>query len=260
MLDVWVPQADVLFEAIGHTRSEVSVAVSLYNYGATVIDALESARGQDLADLDLLVVDDGSADGGERRVLHWMRAHGARFGRCLLLRHAANEGLAAARNQAFAAAGTAYVFVLDADNELYPRCLGACLAAARVSGADAAYTLLEIYGGQTGVMGTDLWDPEALRAGNYIDAMALIRRGAWQQVGGYRRMPVGGWEDYDLWLKFAEAGLEAIRLPEILGRYRTGHASMIRRLAGDPQAMAALTDDIRRHHPGAHAARLVAGR
>jgi hypothetical protein len=37
-----------------------------------------------------------------------------------------------------------------------------------------------------------------------------------------------GWEDYDLWCKFVEAGIEGVFVPEILCRYRVHGSSMVR--------------------------------
>jgi glycosyltransferase involved in cell wall biosynthesis len=250
MLDVVTPPSIVLFESVRHPNSKVTVAVTLFNYADVVVEALDSVRAQDLKDIDLVIVDDCSSDGGEQRVLDWLDAHQDRFGRSILVRHSDNQGLAAGRNQGFGLAATPFVFVLDADNTLYPRCLAACLAAAQANSADAIYTILEVFGDSEGVIGTDLWDPVALRGTNYIDAMALIRRMAWQQVGGYRRMPANGWEDYDFWHKFAEAGLEALRVPEILCRYRKRETSMLRSVTNQPTTIESLHEDMRLHHPG----------
>jgi glycosyltransferase involved in cell wall biosynthesis len=250
MLDVVCPAADTLFAAATHDRSRVTVAVTLFNYADVIGAALDSVAAQQLHDLDLVVVDDCSVDGGEAVVREWMERHAGRFGRCVLVRHPANAGLAAARNQAFAMAATPYVFVLDADNQIYPRCLHRCLDLAERGGADAVYTLIELFGDAQGVIGTDLWNPESLAQQNYIDAMALIRRTAWQTVGGYRRMPAQGWEDYDLWLKFAEAGLLVHRLPEILCRYHKHQRSMLVSETNAADTIGQLHDNMRLHHPG----------
>lgn len=249
MLDVPVPPATVLFESIHHARSQVTVAITLHDYGDVITEALDSVSTQTLDDLDLVVADDDSGDGGERRVLDWLQRHHERFGRSILMRYSDVQGLAAARNLGFAVASTPYVFVLDADNQLYARCLATCVAAAHADAADAVYTLLEVFGEDTGVMGTDVWDPASLQAGNYVDAMALVSRDAWRQVGGYRRMPVSGWEDYDFWLKFAETGREALRVPEILGRYRKRARSMLRSQTNRPEMAGVRLDDLRLHHP-----------
>ena len=253
MLDIVTAPSTVLFQSTVHERSEVTIGTTLFNYSDFIIPALESARAQELRDIDLVVVDDGSTDGGPERVLEWMQAHYERFGRCLLLQHKANDGLAGARNQTFARALTPFVFVLDADNQIYPRCLEACLAAAHTSKAEAIYTLIEVFGpGHDGaVMGTDLWDPERLATHNYIDAMALVRKAAWMSVGGFRRMPVTGWEDYDFWLKFMESGFRAVRVPEILCRYRLHGGSMLRTVTNHPKALKILQHDMQLHHPSA---------
>ena len=63
-----------------------------------------------------------------------------------------------------------------------------------------------------------------LRTGNYIDVMALVSREAWRKVDGFSHLELG-WEDYDFWLKFIDAGFTAAYLPEILCRYRLHGAS-----------------------------------
>ena len=249
MLDIPTAPAAVLFESIRRAPSRVTVAVTLYDYKDVVLEALDSVAGQDLEDVDLVVVDDKSTDGGEQTVLDWLESNNERFGRVLLMRHTENQGLAAARNQAFAAAATRYVFVLDADNQLYPRCLQTCVNTGEANNADMVYTILEVFGEHQGLMGTDIWDPVALQAANYIDAMALVARSAWRQVGGYRRMETTGWEDYDFWLKFAEAGLDVVHIPEILCRYRQHGGSMLRTVTNQADTVDALHADMRLHHP-----------
>jgi glycosyltransferase involved in cell wall biosynthesis len=249
VLDVICAPVEILYSSNRHERAAITVGITLFNYAHTVLSALESVCVQHLPDLDLVVIDDCSSDGGAALVQHWMSGHVERFGRCILARHTQNQGLVDARNQAFQLANTPFVFVLDADNQLYPRCLHRCLELAESTEADAVYTLIEIFGDEAGVMGTDLWNPESLAHRNYIDAMALVRRAAWSTVGGYRRMPAQGWEDYDFWMKFAEAGLAVHRLPEILCRYRRHGGSMLRNLTNAAENIGRLHDDMRLHHP-----------
>ena len=246
-LDIVTPPVDTLFHVANHDESDVTVAVTLYNYGHVVTNALASVARQDTSRIDLVVADDCSTDDSRPVVLEWMAANAARFGRCTFVGHQHNQGLAATRNQGFALAQTPFVFVLDADNEIYPRCLDVCLRTANNADADAVYTLLEVFGDTHGVMGTDLWEPEALVHGNYVDAMALMRRSTWTRVGGYRHMPANGWEDYDFWMKVAEAGLTVVRVPEILCRYRKHGSSMLRTHPGG--TIDRLCADMHLHHP-----------
>jgi GT2 family glycosyltransferase len=86
-----------------------------------------------------------------------------------------------------------------------------------------------------------------LMAGPYIDAAALIRKDAWAAVGGYSAAAdeLYGWEDYDLWLNFANRGMRATFVPEILVRYRSHGASMIHTTNIETASVAAF---LRRRH------------
>lgn len=225
------PAVDVVFQQIHRPEPPsdlVTVAVSLYNYANFLPDCLNSILAQRYLHLELVVVDDVSTKDNSLEVASdWLQAHGKRFTRVSLLRHRRNQGLAQARNTAFAHALGSHVFVIDADNEIYPRAIGRLRQALLTSGAAAAYTQLELFGSKCAVGAADVWRPQWLRHGNYIDAMALVSRNAWQDVGGYTHID-GGWEDYDFWCKFVEQGYVAAFVPEILCRYRIHGTSMLR--------------------------------
>jgi len=213
---------------------EVTVVLPLYNYRQFITEALESVHAQTLADLDLIVVDDHSTDGGTAVAQEWLSSHAGRFRRARLLRHTQNSGLTATRNHGFREAATPFVLPLDADNALYPTCLEKLLRSLRASKAAFAYCLLEQFG--PGLKATELplihlppWNLTLLARGNYLDAMTLLRRAAWEEVGGYTTaMPRLGWEDYDLWLKLARAGAYGLQVFQILARYRVHPSSMLR--------------------------------
>src|SRR3984893_15097108 len=212
---------EILAEYERRDGAAVTVAVSLYNYLDFILPCLESAKAQTMRDLDLIVVDDCSGDGGEQVVASWLRENHGTFGRSVLVRHRENKGLASARNTAFACARTPYVFVLDADNLLYPRCLQQLTAALVGTDASFAYCYLEQSGTKTGLHNICWWNAVSLCHGNTIDAMVLLRRSVWHAVGGYSGdMPAMGWEDFDLWFKIARMKGWGVQVPEILARYR----------------------------------------
>jgi GT2 family glycosyltransferase len=102
------------------------------------------------------------------------------------------------------------------------------LEALKVSRQAGAYSQLELFGDRAGVGIADVWEPEKFGQGNYIDAMALVTKSAWADVGGYSYMDVSGWEDFDFWCKFVRAGLRCVYVPEMLCRYRIHGKSMMR--------------------------------
>lgn len=224
----------VIFEKVSRDTSpgqSVSVAVSLYNYGSFVEACLESVRAQTHADLELIVVDDASSDSSLALAEVWLGRNTERFERVLLLHQPSNQGCAAARNIAFDQARSEFVFVLDADNLLYPRAIARLHEVLRERSYGAAYSQLEYFGLQRCLGKADLWSPKILARRNYIDAMALVAKRAWRTVGGYDDFDA--WADYDFWCKFVENGLGAAFVPEILCRYRVHGASMLQASRAD---------------------------
>ena len=223
------PSAEELWKQAGPQAPRAAIVISLFNYGSRIEAALESAASQSLEALELIVVDDASSDDGVERVLRWLSEHSPRFARTLLLRHPHNAGLAAARNSAFAAAESDWCFVLDADNTLAPLALEHTLALAEAAAARTAvvFPLVQRVGpGADGLISRVSWQTEHFLKGNVIDAMALIRRQAWQDVGGYVHIP-GGWEDFDFWCSLIDAGWHGVLCPEQLATYQVHASSML---------------------------------
>jgi hypothetical protein len=211
------------------TDPRVSVLLTVYNYADVVAQAIASVAGSDFASYELIVVEDCSLDGSLKSVREELKRHP--WMSATLVARGHNQGLAAARNCAAEHARGEFVFILDADNQAYPHALERLVGALDDSpGASFAYGIIEQFGpeGSRDLMSWHGWDPTRLRYGNYIDAMAMIRRETLLEVGGYTSdARLYGWEDFALWCAFANCGFEGLRVPEILTRYRTGTYSMI---------------------------------
>ena len=126
----------------------------------------------------------------------------------------------------------------------------------------ATYGLIARVDDETG-QGLDVvspfdWNPRRLLEGPYIDAMALLDRKAVLDVGGYSTELIDygwfGWEDYDLWLKLAQAGRACRLVPRLVAGYRDHDASMLRRTNRSSERLArhftAKFADLVRQHPG----------
>lgn len=238
----------ILYDFRQEITPRLTVTVSLYNYRQYVNACLDSVCAQTINEIELIIVDDHSTDDSADVAAQWLSQHYKHFARARLVQHSVNHGLAFARNTAFRYADSPFVFVLDADNLLYPRCLERLLDALGRCDATFAYCLLEKFGDQTGLENTRTWNPAALQFGNFIDAMVLFRRKDWEAVGGYATdMPAMGWEDFELWFRLANAGGWGIQVPEILARYRVRRNSMLHVIT-NPNANL-LWDYLRKKYP-----------
>lgn len=110
----------------------VSVIIPAFNAEPFIEGCLDSALGQTLADLEILVVEDGSAD-GTRAAIARVAARDARIKPIFLDQ---NGGVCNARNRAIDAAGGTWIALLDADDTMHDTRLSRLIAAAEALGAD----------------------------------------------------------------------------------------------------------------------------
>ncbi|MEO6785382.1 MAG: glycosyltransferase [Chthoniobacteraceae bacterium] len=244
-----IPAFEIIVEKGTRAECDVAVIVPLHNYAQFIAEALDSVRQQSLPRKELIVIDDCSTDDSLTVAKRWIEMHGGEFTHVALLRNRQNSGLALTRNAGFAFADARFILPLDADNILRPECLERCLAALTESGAAAVYPTIRKFGDSDGVLTSGYWRPARLTAGNYIDAMALMRKCAWAAVGGYRRMKAMGWEDFEMWCRFVEEGFWCAWAPEQLALYRVHGVSMIQTARNADEKRANLVAEIRELHP-----------
>lgn len=127
----------------------------------------------------------------------------------------AREGPQTVRNRLAAATDADWLLPLDDDDVLDPGCVEDLLDACE--GADVVYPWCRMVGRTDGWVPNKLWNPLALHRLNYIPVTALIRRDAFQMLGGYRNVPL---EDWDLWRRAELHDLRFRCVPEILWSYR----------------------------------------
>jgi glycosyltransferase involved in cell wall biosynthesis len=215
---------------------DVSVIVTLYNYGRFIDQCLTSVLESEAlpGPLELVVVDDGSTDDSLERALTIATATSVPM---LVVRKHVNTGLAEARNVGLECARSRFVFILDADNWIYPPCLRVLRSAIDGGAYAGVYGVIRRFDDETdeglGLLSKYEWNVRELIRCPYIDAMAMLDRSAVLNVGGYSTELIEhgwfGWEDYDLWLKLAAAGHSCKLVPSVLSSYRVHVNSMLHR-------------------------------
>jgi glycosyltransferase involved in cell wall biosynthesis len=197
----------------------VTVVIPCFNHGRYLDEAVGSALAQTHADLEVVVVDDGSTDPETVALLdHYERP------RTRVLR-GPNAGPSAARNRGIAEGTGEYVLPLDADDRIAPTYVE---KAVRLLDEDPrvgiVYCRAEYFGDRSGPWELPPYGLPRILRENMIFCTALFRRTDWSAVGGFRTLR-HGWEDWDFWLSLIERGRDVRLIPEALFTYRIKGAS-----------------------------------
>ena len=211
----------------------VSVLMPAYNASATVAEAVASALAQTVAELEVIVADDGSAEPIAPAL------EGIADERLRVVRRPRNGGVSAARNTALALARAPLVAQLDADDLWREDHLEYLLGAFEDPLIGLAYANVEI----VGYAGSDRWiaarapgdglarwigdsaehpvnDLRRLYRANPIPAPGVVMRTeAVRAVGGYPEwLRVG--EEYTLYIRLRRAGWQFAYVDRRTATYR----------------------------------------
>lgn len=182
----------------------ISVVIPLYNKRDEVGATLRSVLVQTLPPVEVIVVDDGSTDGGAEVV----RTVG---GPSVRLISQSNAGVSAARNRGAAQAQGAYVAFLDADDRWEPGFLAEIAAMIREFPGCGIYSTAFWVVGREGRFPAPCPDRRGV-VGNFfrdsahryisIPSASVVPRHVFEQTGGFPvGMKIG--EDLYLWVKIA---------------------------------------------------------
>jgi GT2 family glycosyltransferase len=233
--------------------TDLSAVVVNFNSGAFLERCLASLRSSPGGDgLDIVVVDNASTDGSADAAT---RAHPA----ARLLANPANRGFAAAANQGIVVTATPYVLLLNPDAEIVSGSLDAAVKVAEehpqagvigllVRNPDGTLqpsarkvpTLGEALGHAfVGPFAPDNrwsraytmadWDRASEREVEWVSGSAmLVRRAAFDEVGGFDESYFMYVEDVDLCTRLRAAGWSVLFSPEVEVVHETGVSSRAR--------------------------------
>jgi glycosyltransferase involved in cell wall biosynthesis len=206
-----------------------SVVIAAYNAERMIAAAVRSVLAQTCAELELIVVDDGSTDRTAAVV------GGFDDPRVRLLAQS-NRGPAAARNAGIAAAAGVYIGFLDSDDLWMPDYLeltGSALDAADNPGF--AYTDAYVFDDGSGRVrrqtAMERMEPPVpppadrdrflleLLQRNFVYVSTTVPKRVLDQVGGYDPT-LSGAADYELWMRITAAGYTPVWVPGQHALYR----------------------------------------
>ena len=198
----------------------VSVLLPIRNARPTLDAALESLRVQTRADFEIVAVDDGSDDGTGGRLDEWT----SRDSRLRVI-HQPPLGLVAALNRGLAAARGDLIARMDADDTCHPERLArqadfltghadVGVVACRVAFGGTAPGYARHVNWVNGLLTHDEMALARFRESPLAHPSVMFRRDLTAAHGGYRAGDFP--EDYELWLRWFEAGVRFAKLPETL--------------------------------------------
>jgi GT2 family glycosyltransferase len=215
----------------------VAVVIAHHRHADLLAHTLASVTAQDHPDLDVVVVDDGTPEGPELDRLHEVLARP--WPRPVRLVRQENRYLGAARNTGVRSTSAPYIAFVDDDDVVDPAYVSTLLGAALATGAAAVTCAMAtvpdddggpLEGEPTGVVA--FLGGDAVALGPIVNvfggAAGLVRRDAFDAVGGCHEEFGRGHEDWALYARLALAGHRVVSVPEPLYRYRIRSGSMIR--------------------------------
>jgi glycosyltransferase involved in cell wall biosynthesis len=235
----------------------VTVIIPAYNAADHILATLESVSHQSYPQIEVLVVDDGSADHTADIVLLLAQSD-PRF---RLIRQP-NAGVGAARNRAIREARGEFIAPLDSDDVWYPDKLSKQVARMHQGGPNVG--LVYCWSTRINAAGEYLNRSapievegrvlKALILRNFIGcaSIPLLRKSALDQVGYYlTRAEQGGaqgCEDRDLYLRLAER-FEFRVVPEHLVAYRQSPSAMSTNAQGMSNSFKVVLNRVQERNP-----------
>ncbi len=216
----WTDTPATIAQASAKVRRSLLIATPCHDDAEYLVEAIASVE-RTAPGCEHVIVNDGSRKPRTLDILDML----GRLGYTVLAQP--NRGLAAARNRAIAATSKRYVLPLDADNRLRPGFVETAVEALEEEPrAGVAHGDWWEFGMRNGLHEVEWYDSERLMWSNTIDACAVVRREAWEAVGGYDPM-TSPFEDWALWLGIGLAGWRFKKVPGVTFDYRVRPGSLI---------------------------------
>ena len=202
----------------------MSVVIPAYNYAQFIGEAIESVQKQTYANLEIIVVDDGSQD-LTADVVKWYAGLDPR----IKYIWQQNQGSAAARNTGIKASKGEWIVTLDADDVIKPTYVEQCL---KVADADIICTAMQRFGAETSIHEfSEEPTHYEFTIANQIHVASMYHKKVWEDTGGYDIKMGSHYDDWEFWIHATKLGFEVKSIKQPLFMYRKHGRSMVNEAA-----------------------------
>ena len=205
-------------------QDQISVIIPCYNDGKYIQETINKLKEQTYAAKEIIIVNDGSTDAYTLELLKVLDNDPL-----ITVLHKENSRMSAARNYGVKHAKGDIIVTLDADdyfdNSFFQKGI-AVLQNEPTTGVVNSY--IQFFGNKT-----EKSKPRGGNAFNFLfsnqcSACAMIRRTAWEQVGGYDESMTLGYEDWEFYIRITKANWQVHLIPEFLLFYRQTDKSTLK--------------------------------
>jgi glycosyltransferase involved in cell wall biosynthesis len=203
---------------------KISVIIPCYNYGAYIENTVASVLAQTFKDFEIIIVNDGSTDKDTLEILKKIENEYPE----IIVIHQKNGHLANARNNGIKASSGEFFLPLDSDDAIESRMLEECyekILQERLLGF--IYTYVRFFGDINFVWKSQEYNFYDLLYTNHPTVCGLVRKKAWEDVGGYDENMKSGYEDWEFWINLGEKGWYGKLIKKPLFKYRKHGKSMV---------------------------------
>lgn len=220
---------------------KVSIIIPCYNYGQYIEECVDSVLKSTFQDIEILVINDGSTDEKTNQILKTLNKPKTR----VIWQH--NQGLAQTRNNGIKQAQGKYFLPLDADDTIEPTLIEkAYWILETTPELGYVYPYVQLFGDFNEVWKTMEYNFYDLLWDNQISVCSLVRKQAWQEVGGYNPNMTYGYEDWEFWINLGKHNWHGRLLAEPLFNHRK-HGLTMTKTALEKRKY--LIEQIKKNHP-----------
>lgn len=115
-----------------------SILIPLYNHAGYIVECLDGVLQQDPANIELLLIDDGSSDNGFQAAQSWKNTHGSRFARIEFERQE-NAGITQTFDRLLRKSTGSVILIVASDDVLLPGSVAARLSLLNEPGVMAVF-------------------------------------------------------------------------------------------------------------------------